>query len=399
MGEKNLDFDTVINRRGTYSIKYDTAQKNHMPEDILPLWVADMDFKVSSYIQEALLGQIEHGIFGYSEMQDEYFAAVQSWMRRHHNWQTEQEWLVKTPGIVFALAMSVRAFTQEGEAVLIQPPVYHPFRRVIETNNRKLVCSPLVLGMDGRYQIDFEDFEKKIIEEKVRLFLLCSPHNPVGRVWTEKELERLGDICCKHHVIVVSDEIHSDFVFQGKHRVFADIKEEFLGMSVTATAPSKTFNIAGLQASNIFIPNPQLREKFERELLASGSGELTIMGMLAAKAAYEHGDEWYEAMHRYVKENIAFAKDFIEKRIPAIKMMEQEGTYLLWLDCRALPLTDSQRKEFMVQKALLWLDEGSMFGSEGAGFERVNAACPRAVLKEALERLAQAVHGLEDGQK
>lgn len=394
MGEKNLDFDARISRHGTYSVKYDTAKENHMPEDVLPLWVADMDFKASSYIQEALLGQIEHGIFGYSEMGEEYFKAVQGWMQRRHDWKVEREWLVKTPGVVYALAMAVRAFTKEGEAVLIQPPVYYPFKRVIENNNRKLVCNPLVLGADGRYQIDFEDFEKKIVQEKVSLFLLCSPHNPVGRVWSREELERLGDICLKHHVLVVSDEIHFDFVFQGKHQVFADIKEEFQKISVTATAPSKTFNIAGLQASNIFIPNKELREKFEQQIEAVGGGDLTIMGMLAAKAAYEHGDEWYEAMHQYIKENIAFAKEFIEERIPSIKMMEQEGTYLLWLDCRGLGMQGLELEDFVIHKAGLWLDAGSMFGEEGTGFERVNAACPRSVLKEALERLEQAVEQL-----
>lgn len=394
MTERNLDFDTVLNRKNTYSIKYDSAKENHMPEDVLPLWVADMDFKVSSYIQDALYEQAEHGIFGYSDMQEEYFAAVQGWMERRHGWQVQPEWLVKTPGVVFALAGAVRAFTKEGEGVLIQPPIYPPFQKVILNNHRKVVCNPLVLGADGRYQIDFEDFEEKLIKEKVKLFLLCNPHNPVGRVWSRQELQQLGDICCRHHVIVVSDEIHGDFAFQGKHQVFADIKKSYQEITVTATAPSKTFNIAGLQASNIFIPSKELRERFKSQLESVGYHELTIMGMVAAKAAYEKGDEWYEAMYQYVKDNIAFARAWIAERIPQIKMMEHEGTYLLWLDFRALQLSQQELDELIIKKARLWLDDGGMFGPEGKGFQRVNAACPRKTLEEALSRLEWAVKRL-----
>ncbi len=394
MGEKNLDFDTVIDRRNTYSIKYDSAKENNMPEEVLPLWVADMDFQTSSYIQEAIQKQAEHGIFGYSEIQEEYFEAVKGWMNRHYSWQVKSDWLVKTPGIVFALATAVRAFAKEGEAVLIQPPVYHPFKNVTVNNGRRVVCNTLLPDENGHYQIDFEDFEEKIVKENVKLFLLCNPHNPVGRVWNREELERLGDICLKHHVIVVSDEIHADFVFQGRHQVFADIKDAYKEIAVTATAPSKTFNIAGLQASNIFIPNPELKSRFEKEMLAVGYGHLTIMGMVAAKAAYEHGDEWYEAMHRYVGENIAYAKQFIEEKIPAIKMMEHEGTYLLWLDFRDLQLSENELEDLIVNKAKLWLDDGGMFGEAGKGFQRVNAACPRKILTEALTRLERAVNSL-----
>lgn len=394
MGEKNLDFDTVIDRRNTYSIKYDSAKENNMPEEVLPLWVADMDFQTSSYIQEAIQKQAEHGIFGYSEIQEEYFEAVKGWMNRHYSWQVKSDWLVKTPGIVFALATAVRAFAKEGEAVLIQPPVYHPFKNVTVNNGRRVVCNTLLPDENGHYQIDFEDFEEKIVKENVKLFLLCNPHNPVGRVWNREELERLGDICLKHHVIVVSDEIHADFVFRGRHQVFADIKDAYKEIAVTATAPSKTFNIAGLQASNIFIPNPELKSRFEKEMLAVGYGHLTIMGMVAAKAAYEHGDEWYEAMHRYVGENIAYAKQFIEEKIPAIKMMEHEGTYLLWLDFRDLQLSENELEDLIVNKAKLWLDDGGMFGEAGKGFQRVNAACPRKILTEALTRLERAVNSL-----
>lgn len=391
MAEKNLDFDTVWDRKNTYSLKYDFAKQRNMPEDVMPLWVADMDFKVSSYIQEALLKQAEHGIFGYSEVQEDYFDVIKKWMKRHHEWEVERKWLLKTPGIVFALAMAVKAFTKEGDGVLIQQPVYYPFGEVITDNGRKVVSNTLVQEESGKYRIDFEDFEEKIVRENIKLFILCNPHNPVGRVWSEEELKGLGDICYKHHVIVVSDEIHADFVFSGKHHVFANIKEEYKEISIVATSPSKTFNIAGLQISNIFIPNPELKSKFQKQMDASGYSQLNVMGLVAAKAAYEHGEEWYEAMHDYVGENIAYTKQFLEEKIPGIRVVENEGTYLLWLDFRALKLSERELDELIIKKAKLWLDSGRMFGTAGKGFQRINVACPRKTLTEALTRLESAV--------
>ena len=392
MAEKNLDFDTVVDRKNTFSLKYDFAKKRNMPEDLLPLWVADMDFKISSYIQEAILKQTEHGIFGYSEVQEEYFEAVKQWMKSHHDWNIEENWLIKTPGIVFALAMAVKAFTDEGEGVMIQQPVYYPFSEVIVDNGRKLVSNTLIQDEDGKYRIDFEDFEENIVSEKIKLFFLCNPHNPVGRVWSEDELTRLGDICYKHGVIVVSDEIHADFVFSGKHHVFANLKEEYKEISVIATSPSKTLNIAGLQVSNIFIPNPKLKAKFRKQVDAAGYSQLNVMGLVATKAAYEYGDEWYEAMHKYVSENIVYAKQFIEDRLPDVKLVETEGTYLLWLDFRKLNLSESELEDLIIKKAKLWLDSGKIFGTAGKGFQRINVACPRKVLEEALTRLEQAVN-------
>ena len=391
MAEKNLDFDTIVDRRNTYSLKYDFAKRRNMPEDLLPLWVADMDFKVSSYIQEALLRQAEHGIFGYSDVQEEYFEAVRSWMKRHHGWEVEEKWLVKTPGVVFALATAVKAFTEEGDGVLIQQPVYYPFSEVIADNGRRVISNTLVQEESGKYGIDFRDFEEKIVREKIKLFFLCNPHNPVGRVWSREELERLGDICYKHHVIVVSDEIHADFVFRGKHQVFPNLKEEYKEISITATSPSKTFNIAGLQVSNIFLPNPELRKKFRKQMDASGYSQLNVMGLIAAKAAYEHGDEWYEAMHKYVSENIAYTKQFLEEKLPDISLIETEGTYLLWLDFRKLDLPECELEELIIKRAKLWLDSGRMFGTAGTGFRRINVACPRKTLTEALIRLETAV--------
>ena len=394
MAEKNLDFDTIVERKNTYSLKYDFAKKRNMPEDLLPLWVADMDFKVSSYIQEALWKQTEHGIFGYSDVQEEYFEVLRKWMSRRHDWQVESEWLIKTSGIVFALAMAVKAFTKEGEAVLLQQPVYYPFSEVITDNGRKVVSNTLVQEESGKYRIDFEDFEETLVKERIKLFFLCNPHNPVGRVWSREELIRLGDICYKHHVIVVSDEIHADFVFKGRHNVFVNLKEEYKEIAITATSPSKTFNIAGLQVSNIFIPNPKLKSKFEKQVDASGYSQLNVMGLVAAKAAYEYGEEWYEAVHKYISENIAYTKQFVEEKIANVKLVETEGTYLMWLDFRGLGLSECELEELIVKKAKLWLDSGRIFGTAGKGFQRINVACPREILTEALIRLETAVKEL-----
>lgn len=390
MAEKNLDFDKVIDRRNTRSIKYDWIAKKGMAADTLPLWVADMDFQVSSYIQEALARQTAHGIFGYSDAQEEYFEAVKGWMERRHGWEISEDWLVKTPGVVFALSLAVKAFTEPGDSVLIQQPVYYPFQNVVDRNERKMVSNDLVYE-NGWYRIDFQDFEEKIIKENVKLFILCNPHNPVGRVWMQEELTRLGDICYKHHVVVVSDEIHGDFAFERRHSVFAGLKKEYEEITVTCTAPSKTFNLAGLQLSNIFISNPELRKAFCRQMELSGYGEVNVMGLVACEAAYRDGDEWYAAMLRYVKANLEFIKEYVEKNIPGASMAEHEGTYLAWLDFRGLGLSAEELEEMIVHKARLWLDDGRMFGKSGEGFQRVNAACPRKILEEALHRIKCAV--------
>ncbi len=391
MAEKNLDFDAVIDRSNTNCLKYDFAAARGMPEDILPLWVADMDFRVSSYIQEALHSQAEHGIYGYSEAKGDYFAALSAWMEERHGWKVYEKWLVKTPGVVFALAMAIKAFTKEGDGVMIQQPVYYPFSEVIKDNDRKVVNNSLVQNKNGKYEMNLADLEEKIVKEKVKLLFLCNPHNPVGRVWTKEELERLGEICRKYDVIVVSDEIHEDFVYEGKHQVFADIKKEYLDFTITCTSPSKTFNIAGLQVSNIFIANSQLKRKFKKQIDASGYSQINAAGLIACQAAYEKGGEWYEAMLAYIKENLAYIREFLETRLPEVKMIMPEGTYLAWLDFRALKLADSELDDFMIHKAGLWLDGGSIFGDEGKGFQRINAACPKETLKRALTRLEKAV--------
>ena len=386
------NFDTIIERKHTDCLKYDFAVQRGKPENVLPLWVADMDFKVSDKILEAIQDRVFHGIFGYTETGKSYFEAVAKWMRDRHGWEIRQNWLVKTPGVVFALAMAVKAYTKEGDAILIQQPVYYPFTEVIEDNNRRVVSSDLILQSDGKYHIDFEDFEEKIIKNDIRLFLLCSPHNPVSRVWTKEELLQIGEICVKHHVVVVADEIHEDFVFGDRqHHVFANLCEDFKQISITCTSPAKTFNLAGLQISNILIPNRTLRTSFKRQIAAAGYSQLNTIGITACEAAYREGLDWYEDMIRYIESNISFLRDYLNNEIPQLKMIEPEGTYLIWIDFRKLGLTEPELEHLIVKDANLWLDSGAIFGKTGEGFERINIACPRKILKQALDQLRIAV--------
>lgn len=387
MAERNLDFDRIIDRKNTRCLKYDFAVKRGMPEDVLPLWVADMDFETSSYIEDALTERVKEGIFGYSDVQTPYFEIIRDWMIRHHDWEPQEKWLIKTPGVVFALAMAVKAYTDPGDKVLLQQPVYYPFSEVITDNGREVVSNDLVLTEEGTYKIDFADFEQKIIANGIKLFLLCSPHNPVGRVWTKEELETIGDICVKHGVTVVSDEIHNDFIWEGTHIVFAGIKKEFADISVTCTSPSKTFNLASMLISNIFIPDQILRRKFRKEMDRAGISQLSVLGLVATEAAYAHGDEWYAAMKNYVRDNIAFARAYVEEKLQGVRMIDTQGTYLIWLDFRQTGLTVEQLDHKIIYEAGLWLDSGKIFGKTGEGFERINVACPRAVLQEALDRI------------
>lgn len=386
------DFDRVIDRRGTNCLKYDFAKERGRSDELIPLWVADMDFETAPCVKKRLQEAVEHGIFGYSEGKEEYFKAVHDWYARRFQWEVRPEWLVKTPGVVFALAACVRAFTREGDAVLLQQPVYYPFGEVILDNGRRLVNSPLVFK-DGRYEMDFEDLEKKIVSEKVKLFLLCSPHNPVGRVWEEWELKKAGEICLRHGVLVVSDEIHSDFTLPGKkHHVFAALDPAFSEIAVTCTAPSKTFNLAGLQISNIFIENELLRVRFLRAVAQAGYSQAGLFGLLACQAAYEEGEEWLEELKAYLYENLVFVKSFLQEYLPEVKLIEPEGTYLLWLDFKALSLNADELEDLVVNRAKLWVDSGRMFGADGEGFQRINIACPRSVLRRAMEQLREAVH-------
>ena len=395
--ERNLDFDTVIERRHTNSLKYDFAVEcravkvGENPYGLLPLWVADMDFKTSSFVQDALIEVAQHGILGYSEPKSDYFEAVQDFYRRRHNYNIEDvKWIVKIPGVMFGIGTAIKAFTNESDAVLIQEPVYMHFADVIRNNNRVVVSNDLVYGEDGRYHMDFEDFEKKIVENNIKLFLLCTPHNPVCRVWTRDELSRLGEICLKHNVVVVSDEIHSDFVFEGTHTVFSAISEAFADNSIIVTAPTKTFNLAGVQIANAIIKNPTLRRAFRKQILASGYSDVSIQGIVSAQAAYSKGDVWLDALLKYIKGNIDFIDKFIKENLKGVKLVPMEATYLAWLDFNGTGLSSEEIQDRIRNKARLWLNNGILFGKTGEGFQRLNLACPRSILAEALNRLKVA---------
>lgn len=391
----SYNFDTPINRRHTDSIKYDFAKRRHMPDDLLPLWVADMDFQTAPSVIEALIQKSQHGIFGYSETDADYNDVLISWFKRQYQWDIQPAWLVKTPGIVFAITQAIQAFTEVGDSVLIQEPVYYPFRESIELNQRNVVVNPLVY-QEGAYHMDFDDFEQKIIDNKVRLFILCSPHNPVGRVWTEEELRTLGDICLKHHVLVVADEIHADFTYPGhKHHVFANLDERYLDYTITCTSPSKTFNLAGLQLSNIFIKDPALRKKFKNQITINGYSQLPITGIVSCQAAYAHGDDWLHQLRSYLKGNLDYIRERLSQELPTVGLVEPEGTYLLWLDFSGYGLDDAAINDRIIHKAKLWLDGGTMFGENGSCFQRVNIACPRQTIEEALNRMIQGFKDLE----
>ncbi|MDR1678405.1 MAG: pyridoxal phosphate-dependent aminotransferase [Prevotellaceae bacterium] len=378
----NPDFDTLINRNGTNSVKYDFAREKGKPQGLLPMWVADMDFTAPPEVLADIQQAVSHGIFGYSEPKEDYYNAVIEWFSTRFNFQVKQHEIVKSPGLVYGLAQAVRAFTAPNDAVMIQTPVYYPFYSVITDNNRLVIKNPLVY-QNGRYGIDFEDFERKIANESVKLFILCSPHNPVGRVWTREELERMNDICVKYGVIVVSDEIHCDFVWNGHtHTCFGTINEN----AVIATAPSKTFNLAGLQVSNIFVKNEDLRNKLQAEIGRSGYHQLNTLGIIACQSAYTKGGAWLDELKAYLTENIRLVQEFLEKRLPKIKLVEPQAMYLLWLDFSEYGLTQTELDR-RIEKAKLWLNGGTMFGAEGKGFQRINIACPKSVVLEALERL------------
>ena len=383
----NYDFDTVTDRKNTNAIKYDLAKKRGKPEDAVSLWVADMDFPTAPCIQKAVAEKAAHGIWGYSRPDNRYYDALKKWYKERHNFEVQNEWVVNTPGVCFALATAVKAFTKEGESVLIQKPVYYPFFNIINSLQRKVVNSSLILK-NNHYEIDFDDFERKIVQENVKMFILCSPHNPGGRVWTKQELQKISEICLAHNVLVVSDEIHSDITFGSNvHTVYGSLSEQALKNSIICTAPSKSFNLAGLQFSNIFIADEKLRKAFSEELERTGYDEPSVFGIVAATAAYSEGADWFDSVKSYIWENILFAKNYIEENASQIKVLVPEGTYLLWLDFSKTGLSDSEINDRVLNKAKVWLDSGSMFGKEGEKFQRINCATPRIILEDALKRI------------
>ena len=383
----NYDFDTVVNRKNTNAIKYDLAKKRGKPEDAVSLWIADMDFPTAPCIQKAVAEKAAHGIWGYSRPDNRYYDALKKWYKERHNFEVQNEWVVNTPGVCFALATAIKAFTNEGESVLIQKPVYYPFFNIINSLQRKVVNSSLILK-NNHYEIDFDDFERKIVQENVKMFILCSPHNPGGRVWTKQELQKISEICLAHNVLVVSDEIHSDITFGSNvHTVYGSLSEQALKNSIICTAPSKSFNLAGLQFSNIFIADEKLKKAFSEELDKTGYDEPSVFGIVAATAAYSEGADWFDSVKSYIWENILFAKKYIEENASQIKVLVPEGTYLLWLDFSKTGLSDSEINDRVLNKAKVWLDRGSMFGKEGEKFQRINCATPRIILEDALKRI------------
>lgn len=389
MGRYN--FDEVVDRTHTNSLKYDYAVKRGKPADILPLWVADMDFRTPKEVTEALVKKAEHGIFGYSEPLDGYYDAIERWFKKHFGWTPDRNRWVLSCGVVFALCNLVDTLTEEGDSILINQPVYYPFREAIEDNGRRMVNSALVY-QDGTYTIDFVDLEEKIKKNNVKLYILCNPHNPVGRVWTRKELEQISEICLRNNVFVVSDEIHADFVYHGHtFTSYATLGEKALSKAVICTAPSKTFNLAGLHNANIYIPDDEIRSRYLQLQNKKGYSQSNVMGIVACEAAYNYGDEWLAELQEYLEGNLLFVKKYLAEKIPQIHLVEPEGTYLIWLDCRALGLEDGELNDLIVNKAKLWLDAGNIFGEDGMYFERVNIACPRSILEKALNCLYQAL--------
>ncbi|MBR1683755.1 MAG: pyridoxal phosphate-dependent aminotransferase [Clostridia bacterium] len=385
------NFDYVIDRHMTACLKHEFATERGLPDNLLPLWVADMDFAAPPCVVEALHGRVSHGIFGYTDVKPDYVEACAGWFDRHFGWKPEGEWLITTPGVVFALGMAVRAYTEPGDAVLLTSPVYYPFYEVIRDNDRRIVDCPL-REVDGRYELDLQCFEETIQREKPRLFLLCSPHNPVGRVWTKEELRAIGDICLRHGVIIASDEIHCDFTFPGHpHTPLLKACPECADTAFIATAPSKTFNIAGLQISNIWIPNAGLRERFRKQVSSAGYSQPNTLGLIAAQAAYAYGDQWHRENWAYLQDNLAFFRDILATRLPELRLIEPEGTYFAWVDFSGLGLSAKEVTDFVIHKARLWLDSGSVFGEAFGQYQRFVLASPRQVLAQALLQLEYAI--------
>jgi len=387
------NFDTLIDRTKTNSIKWNREILPEDCRDAIPLWVADMDFASPPEVQAAILERASLPIYGYTNRSEEYYRSFIEWMKRRKAWDIQKEWIVFSPGVVPALNIAVLAYTHPGDKIIIQPPVYYPFASAILNNGRQLVENPLIIR-DGRYTMDFDDLEKKI-DSQTKLFILCSPHNPVGRVWTIDELSRLVDICAERDIVIVSDEIHSDILVEtAVHHCTSTVSDNAAAITVTFTAPNKTFNLAGLQIANAIIPNARLRRAFVQQVSNLGLNLANIFGMVAQEAAYGKGEPWLEELLAYLRSNYDVLKHFLSERIPSIKVFPLEGTYLPWLDCRALGLDDTQLHDLFLKDAKLWLDDGTMFGTGGSGFMRLNIACPRSVLVRALEQLEKAVHAI-----
>lgn len=388
---KHYNFDEIIDRKGTSCVKYDGLKNAYQgKENLIPLWVADMDFVTPDFIVEALKKRCEHPVFGYTFDDDEYYESIQTWLDYKYHWKTEREWISYIPGIVKGIGLAVQCFTQPGDKVIIQPPVYHPFRLVPTRMGREVVYNPLKLE-DGVYKMDFEQLES-LIDKDCKMLILSNPHNPGGVVWEKEALVKLAQICSAHGILVISDEIHAEMTYpQFRHHPFATVSEEAAACSVTFMAPSKTFNIAGIVSSYALVPDSRIREKFYSFLEAGELNAGTIFAFTATKAAYTYGAEWLQQMRSYVIENVNFVDEYLKKNIPQIKVYRPQASFLVWLDCRELKLAQPELVQLFEDKAGLALNDGTMFGKEGEGFMRLNIGCPRSILNQALESLKKAI--------
>ena len=383
------DFDEIVPRRNTLSYKWDSAAD----EDMLPMWVADMDFRTAPAIVEALQKRVSHGIFGYTRVPDAYYDAVVGWFDRRHGWKIRREWMIYTSGVVPALSAVIKALTVPGDKVVVQTPVYNCFFSSVRNNGCTLVSNPL-LRVEDTWKVDFEDLERKVSDPKVKLFLLCNPHNPAGRVWTKEELARMGEICFRHDVMVISDEIHCELVFpEYRYTPFASISEEFAARSVVCISPSKAFNMAGLQIANIVAPDEEVRQKIDKAINVNEVCDVNPFGVLATIAAYNEGEEWLVQLLDYLKGNYLWMRDFCRKHLSQFPVGRLEGTYLVWMDCSSLHQSSEELEQNLMKEARLWLNAGTMYGAEGEGFMRWNIACPRSVLEEGLKRFCKYVCG------
>lgn len=388
------DFDCVIERCGTNCEKYDSLSRIFGTDDLLPLWVADMDFETPKFIIDALSERLNHKVLGYSYRPDSFFSAIQGWLKRRWDWDIDTSWVEFTPGTVCAVALAIRAFTSVGDGVVIQTPVYGPFSWVINGNNRHVECNSLKYESNGRAVIDFEDLEEKLSRSK--MFILCNPHNPTGRVYTRDELVRIAELCRKYNIIVIADEIHCDLIQKPyRHIHFASLDEDAAQRSITVSSAAKSFNIAGLSTTAVIIPNQKLREAFNQESEAIHIGQGNIFGTIAMEVAYTHGDEWVDNLNDYIGGNINFVMDFLAKKLPEVKCYAPEAMYLMWLDFRSWGLDHDQLCKFMVDKAHLGMSQGRFFGVEGEQFMRINVAAPRVIIEQAMNQLYEAAQLLK----
>ena len=387
---KKYNFDEIIPREGTNSVKYDFRKRMFGKEDVIPMWVADMDFRTPDFVMEAIRQRTNHEILGYTIRPDSFYEAIINWNRRKHGWEIQKDWISFSPGVVPAVNMAIMAFSSPGDKIIVQPPVYHPFFHSIENHGREILRNPLKLE-NGRFNMDFEDLKNKI-DDQTSMILLSSPHNPGGSVWHKSELEELGKICKEHGITIISDEIHADLILhENKHTPLASISKELADITVTTMAPSKTFNLAGLSTSYVIASNPELLKKYNKALEKTHVWHGNIFGSIALQAAYNYGSEWLEQVLDYIEENINLVDRFFRENLPEVKVIIPEATYLVMLDFRELGLSNDELKKLMIKKAGVGMNDGASFGKEGDGFQRMNVACPSAVLEKALHNIEKAI--------